>query len=109
KRASAGDGTQHREIVLLTDIGNMERAMLVHPAILWPINRHLDASDGNWTKVSARNQFGPLPEPQDHVINPANFRRALDNSIEDWLHIRRRTADDAEDLGGCGLILQCLA
>src|SRR5262249_2104673 len=36
-------GTYHREIVLRTDVRNVEHAMLAHPAILWLINTDLNA------------------------------------------------------------------
>ena len=51
----------------------------------------------------------PLVESQHHVINPTNPRGALDDGVEDRLHVRRRAADDAEHLGGCRLMLQSLA
>ena len=41
--APAASGTQAWEIVLRADVGNVERAMLAHPAILWLINTDLDA------------------------------------------------------------------
>ena len=44
KGARVGDGTQHWEIVLRTDIGNVERAMLAHPAKPWFINTDLDVA-----------------------------------------------------------------
>src|SRR5215831_2069498 len=47
-------------------------------------------------------------ESQQHVINPTNPRRALDDGVKHRLHICRRTADDAEHLGGCGLMFQRL-
>ena len=51
----------------------------------------------------------PLAESQHQIINPTNPRRALDDRIEDRLHVRRRAADDAEHLGRCRLMLQRLA
>ena len=51
----------------------------------------------------------PSRESQHHVIDPANPRGALDDGVEDRLHIRRRAADDAEHLGRCRLMLQRLA
>ena len=42
-----------------------------------------------------------------HIIDPAYFCRALDDSIQHWLHICGRTADDAEHFGCGGLVLQC--
>ena len=59
--------------------------------------------------MSPRNHSVPLAESQYHVINPTNPGGALDDGVEDRLHVRRRAADDAEHLGGCGLMLQGLA
>ena len=83
--------------------------MLAHPAKLWLINTDLDAGDGYGTKMSPRNHIVPLAESQHHVIDPANPRGALDDGIEDRLHVRRRAADDAEHLGCRRLMLQRLA
>ena len=102
-------GTYVREIVLRADIGNMERAVLAHPAKLWFINTDLDADNGYRTKMSPRNQSVPFAESQHHVINPTNPRSALDDSVEHRLHVRRRAADDAEHLGRCRLMLQGFA
>ena len=51
----------------------------------------------------------PLNEPQHHVIDPANPCGALDDGVEDRLHVRRRPADDAEHLGSRCLMFQSLA
>ena len=59
--------------------------------------------------MSPRNHNVTLTESQHHVIDPANPSGALDDCVEDRLHVRRRAADDAEHLGGCGLMLQGLA
>ena len=58
--------------------------------------------------MSPRNHSVPLVESQHHIIDPANPRRALDDGVEDRLHVRRRAADDAEHLGGRRLMLQRL-
>ena len=87
----------------------MERAVLAKPANPWFINTDLDATNGYGTKMSPRNHSVALTESQHHVINPTNPRRALDDGVEDRLHVRRRAADDAEHLGGCRLMLQGLA
>ena len=50
-----------------------------------------------------------LVESQHHVIDPTNSRGALDDGVEDRLHVGGRAADDAEHLGGCRLMLQRLA
>jgi len=44
-----------------------------------------------------------------YIINATNSRCALDNSVQDWLHVRRRAADDAEHFGSRRLMLQRLA
>ena len=59
--------------------------------------------------MSPRNHRVALAESQHHIINPTNPRRALDNGVEDRLHVRRRAADDAEHLGRRRLMLQRLA
>ena len=59
--------------------------------------------------MGSRNHSVSLVESQHHIINPTNPRRALDDGVEDRLHVRRRAADDAEHLGRCRLMLQCLA
>ncbi len=56
-----------------------------------------------------RNHSISLKQSQQHVVDPANLRRALDDRIEDRLHIRRRAADDAEHFRGCSLMLQGFA
>jgi hypothetical protein len=50
-----------------------------------------------------------IAESQDHIINPANLCRALDDRIENRLHIRRRAADDTQHFGRRRLMLQRLA
>src|SRR5262245_46692520 len=98
-------GTYHREIVLRTDVRNVERAMLTHPAILWLINTDFDAANRHGTKMSPRNHHVPLAKSKYHIINPANPCRALDDGIEDRLHVSGRTANDAEHLGSRRLML----
>src|SRR5262245_37927661 len=83
--------------------------MITQPAKLWRINADLDAADRYGTNMSTCNQSVPLAESQIHVIDPTNPGRALNDSIEHRLHIRRRAADDAEHFGGCSLMLQRFA
>ncbi len=85
--------------------------MLAHPGKPWLIDTDLNAASGYGygTKMSPRNHSVALAKPQHHVIDPANPSRALDDGIEDRLHVRRRAADDAEHLGCRGLMLQGLA
>ena len=59
--------------------------------------------------MSPRNHSVPLAESQHHVIDPTNPCCALDDGVEDRLHVRGRAADDAEHLGRCCLMLQRLA
>ena len=56
--------------------------------------------------MSARNHRIAFNEPQHDVIDAANPRRALDDGVQDRLHVSRRTADDAEHFRGCCLMLQ---
>ena len=86
----------------------MKRTMLAHPENLWNIHTDFDAANGYGTKMSPCNQTVPVSESQQHVINPTNPGRALDDGIEHRLHVRGRAADDAEHLGRCGLVLQRL-
>ena len=107
--APAAGGTQRWEIVLRADVGNVERAMLAHPAKLWLINTDLDAAEWVWDQNEPAQPCVPLAESQHHVIDPTNPRGALDDGVEDRLHVRGRAADDAEHLGRCRLMLQRLA
>ena len=59
--------------------------------------------------MSPRNHGVSLAESQHHVIDPTNPGGALDDGVEHRLHVRRRTADDAEHLGRGRLMLQRLA
>ncbi len=103
-------GTERREIALRADVGNVKRAVLAHPAKLCLINTDLDAANGRYrTKMSPRNRSVALVESQHHVIDPTNPCCALDDGVEDRLHVRGRAADDAEHLGRRRLMLQGLA
>src|SRR5688572_61442 len=83
--------------------------MLAYPAKLWLIDTDLNAVDSQGAKVRSRNHSVAVLKSQHHVINPANPRGALDDGVEDRLHVRRRAADYAQYLGGRGLMLQRLA
>src|SRR5439155_6234751 len=75
KTAHDAGGTHHCEIVLIAHVGNVERTMFAHPAILWLINTDLSATDrGYGTKMSPRNHRVRLSQSQHHIINPANSR-----------------------------------
>src|SRR5262245_64101140 len=106
---AAGKSHYHWKFVSLADIGNVQRAMLTHPLKIWLINTDLNASNGYRTKMGPRSQNVSVAEPQHHIIDPTNPRRALDDSIQHRLHVRRRAADDAEHLGSCCLMLQSFA
>ena len=58
--------------------------------------------------MSPRNHSVALAESQHHVIDPTNPGGALDDGVEDRLHVRGRAADDAEHLGRRRLMLQGL-
>ena len=60
------------------------------------------------TKMGALNHRVALTKSQHHVINAANPCGAFDDGVEHRLHVRGRAADNAEHLGRCGLMLQCL-
>src|SRR5262249_23623710 len=83
--------------------------MLVYPAKMWSINTLLDVRNRYGTKMSPRYQPVALAESQHHVINSTDFCRALDNRVEDRLHVGGRAADDAEHLSRCGLMFQGFA
>src|SRR5262245_26136063 len=83
--------------------------MLLHPAIQWPICTGFGASNGYGAKMSPRHHCVSLVEPQHHIIDPTNPRSALDDGVEDRLHIGGRAADNAEHLSSRCLMLQRLA
>jgi hypothetical protein len=81
------DGTERGKFGLRADVGNVEGAMLAHPAIFSLIDADLDVDDRYRTKMSARNHHLVLAEPQLHVVDPANPSGALDDGVENWLHV----------------------
>src|SRR5688572_10483367 len=83
--------------------------MLTHPMILWFINTDLGAVNRYRTKMSPWNRNIAVTKSQHHIINSTNPRRALDDSVEHRLHVRRRAADDAEHFGRRRLMFQSLA
>src|SRR6185503_10702821 len=88
------DGPQHWKIVLRIEVGNVKRAMLAHPTNMRLILANLRTSHGYGTKMSPRDHDVAFLKSQHHVIDSTNPRRALDDGIEHWLHVRRRPADD---------------
>src|SRR5262249_8485580 len=97
------------EIILRKHVGNVERAMLAHPLILWLIDTNLEPAHEYGTKMGPRNHNVALVKSQQYVIDPTNLCRALDDGIEDRLHVCRRGTDAAEHLTRCRLVLQGLA
>src|SRR6266508_2431747 len=87
----------------------MKRSMLKNPAKLWGIHTYFRAKDRYVPKMGPRNHEVIFVESQHYVIDPTNPRRALDNWVENRLHVRRRAADDAEYFGSRRLVLQRLA
>ena len=53
------------------------------------INTNLHTTMRYRTKMSPQNQSVSVVEAQRHVIDPANFYRALDDGVEDRLDVRR--------------------
>src|SRR5262249_45374296 len=94
-------GKRRWEIILGANVGNMERAMLADPGKHWVINTELDAASRNRyrTNMSPRNHGVTFSESQFCIINPTHPRRALDNGVQNRLHVGGRPADDAEYLG----------
>ena len=64
--------------------------MLPHPPKLCSIATGLDGANvyGYGTKMSPRNHRVVLIESQYHVIDPTNPGGALDDGIQDRLHVR---------------------
>src|SRR5262245_33266681 len=91
---------------LIVDIRYMQCPVFAHPMEIRLINSDLNASDGNGAKMSAESHHVFFAQSQNDIINTTNPRRALDDGVEDWLHVRRRAADDAENLGRLRLMLQ---
>ena len=90
-------------------IGNMERTMRKYPAKMRFVDTDLGGAYQHGPKMSPQNHKVPLTESQHHVIYATNLCRALDDGVEDRLHVGRRAADDAEYLGRRGLVFQSLA
>src|SRR5262245_38445529 len=84
--------------------------MLANPAKLWFINIDLYAAGGNGyrTKMSPWKGTVALSESQHDVVDPTHPCGALDDGVEDWLHVGGRAANDAEHLRCSGLMLKCL-
>jgi hypothetical protein len=112
KRTESGEDAQRWKIILGgSDVGNVERAMLAHPTKPWLIKTHLESPIGYGyrTKMSSRNDTFPFAESQRHIIDPTDSSGALDDGVEDRLHVRGQAADNAEHLGRCRLVLQGFA
>ena len=79
--------------------------------MLWLLNIDRKASSGYGyrSNMSSYNHGVRVAQSQHHVINPANPGGALDDGVEDRLHVGRRAADDAEHFRSCGLMLERLA
>src|SRR5262245_53466704 len=76
---------------------------------MWLINTDLDTTKRYRPKMGSLNHNVLLPESQKHIINPTNPCGALDNGIKHRLHVRGRTADDAQHLRCRRLMLQGFA
>ena len=96
--ARAAGGTQHWEIILRAGVGNVERAMLAHPAKLWFINTDLVAATGMGPKCARGTNRSPrgVAAPHHRSRKPARRSRR-------WRRAPAArpsaTADDAEHFG----------
>src|SRR5262249_62236955 len=59
--------------------------------------------------MSPDNESVALTGSQNHIVDSANAGGALDDGVVYRLHVSGRTADDAEHLRCCRLMLQRLA
>src|SRR5215472_14625069 len=80
--------------------------MVAYPVNVCIINTDFDPANWYGTKMSPYTHHVPRAKPQHYVINPTNLRSTLDDSVEHRLHVGGRAADDAEHLGGRGLMLE---
>src|ERR1051325_8359922 len=82
--------------------------MLANPAKMQLINTDLHAASRYryGTNMSPHCHGISFKKSQHHIIDPTNPRRAVDDRVEDRLHVRGRAADDTEPRGGRGLMLQ---
>ena len=87
----------------------MECALLAQPARYRLVDTDLDTSLGYRTKMRPPNHSIALSKPQHRIIDPTNLCSALDDGVENRLHVRGRAADDAEHLSRRRLMLQRLA
>src|SRR5262245_29291901 len=111
KRACVARGTQYWEFRLRPSVGKVECALFAHPANPGLINIELvDANGyGYRTKMSPQKHRVSFAESQHCIIDPTNPRGALNDGVEDRLHIGGRAADNAEHLSRRGLMLQGFA
>ncbi len=88
----------NRKVVLRVNIGNMKRAMLADPTVLWFIDTYIGAARWYRTEMAPHGHSVPLAESQHHVIDSTNLGRALNDGVEDRLYVGGRAADNAEHL-----------
>jgi hypothetical protein len=62
--------------------------------------------DWNRALVGGRPQVFAVESENDRVVGSAEARRTLDDNLQDWLELRRRGADNPQDLRGSRLLLQ---
>src|ERR1041385_7422890 len=95
--------------MLRADVGDMQWTMFTHPVKAWIFRTDLYEDMRYGTKVSPRNHGISLAESQHYVIDSTHPCGALDDGIEHRLHVRGRSADNAEHLRRCRLMLQRFA
>jgi hypothetical protein len=62
----------------------------------------------NWAEVGGQTQVLSVDLENTHVIGSAEARRALDDNVQYGLELRRRGADDPQNLGCRHLLLERL-
>src|SRR5688572_9159299 len=84
--------------------------MLTHPAKPWLIGIDFFTTGGysDGSHVSADRHVIVLLDAQHYVVDPAHPRRTIDDCVKHRLDIRRRAADDAQNLGSRRLMLKRL-
>src|SRR5262249_54943182 len=89
----------------------MERSMLSNPAMVQFFNAYCFAASAYryGSKMSPNDFHAFFNEPQYHVIDPTNLGGAFYDSVQHRLHVRRRAADDTQDLGRRRLMFQRFA
>src|SRR5215469_2574135 len=91
-----------------------ERLALTHPRSDWRVSRRgiafSERGIGCWNPASG-DSTGLLAVDDGHEAEGRSTQphRLFEHCIKYWREVAGRGIDDMQDLGGCGLLLQCLA